>query len=102
VRDADEAAELMRRLRASPPTQLGEFTSTTTDLSQSTVNQTDALIFTGGDADTWARVVVRPSGTEPKVKFYIEVGCAVAEDLAATRDRATALRDELTAATRAW
>jgi phosphomannomutase len=102
VRDTDEAAELMCRLRASPPTQLGEFTSTTTDLLQSTVHHTDALIFTGGDAGTWARVVVRPSGTEPKVKFYIEVRCAVAEDLAAARDRATALRDELAVATRAW
>jgi phosphomannomutase len=102
VRDAYEAAELMRRLRASPPMQLGQFTSTTTDLSQSAVNRTDALIFTGGDADTWTRVTVRPSGTEPKVKFYIEVRCPVAEDLAATRDRATALRDELAAATRAW
>jgi phosphomannomutase len=102
VRDADQAAELMRRLRASPPTRLGEFTSTTTDLSQSAVNRTDALIFTGGDADMWARVVVRPSGTEPKVKFYIEVRCPVAEDLAAARHHATALRDELAAATRAW
>ena len=102
VRDADQAAELMRRLRASPPTRLGEFASTTTDLSQSAVNRTDALIFTGGDADTWARVVVRPSGTEPKVKFYLEVRCPVAEDLAAARHHATALRDELAAATRAW
>jgi phosphomannomutase len=102
VRDADQAPELMRRLRASPPTRLGEFTSTTTDLSQSAVNRTDALIFTGGDTDTWARVVVRPSGTEPKVKFYIEVRCPVAEDLAAARHHATALRDELAAATRAW
>jgi phosphomannomutase len=92
----------MCRLRASPPTQLGEFTATTTDPSQSAVNRTDALIFTGGDADVWARVVVRPSGTEPKVKFYIEVRCAVAEDLAASRDRATALRDELAAATGTW
>ncbi|HXO12283.1 MAG TPA: phospho-sugar mutase, partial [Mycobacterium sp.] len=74
----------------------------TTDLSQSTVNRTDALIFTGGDADTWARVVVRPSGTEPKVKFYTEVRCAVAADLTASRQQATALRDELAAATRAW
>jgi phosphomannomutase len=46
--------------------------------------------------------VVRPSGTEPKVKFYIEARCPVAEDLVAARDRATALRDELAAATRAW
>jgi len=102
VRDADQAAELMRRLRASPPTRLGEFASTTTDLSQSAVNRTDALIFTGGDAETWARVVVRPSGTEPKVKFYIEVRCPVGEELAAARQHATALRDELAAATSDW
>ncbi len=102
VRDADQAAELMRRLRASPPKRLGEFTSTTTDLSQSAVNRTDALIFTGGGDDIWARVVVRPSGTEPKVKFYIEVRCPVAEDLATARHHATALRDELAATTRAW
>jgi len=102
VRDADDAAELICRLRASPPTQLGEFTSTTTDLSRRALNRTDALIFAGGDADTWARVVVRPSGTEPKVKFYIEVRCAVAEDLAAARRRACALRDELASAVQHW
>jgi phosphomannomutase len=66
------------------------------------VNRTDALIFTGGDADASARVVVRPSGTEPKVKFYIEVRCPVAEDLDAARGRATARRDQLAAAVRAW
>jgi phosphomannomutase len=66
------------------------------------VNRTDALIFTGGGDDRWARVVVRPSGTEPKVKFYIEVRCPVGEDLAAARQHATALRDELAAAARAW
>jgi phosphomannomutase len=102
VRDADEAAELMRRLRASPPTRLGEFTSTTTDLSQSAVNRTDALIFTGGGDEMWARVVVRPSGTEPKVKFYIEVRRPAAGDLAAARQHAIALRDELAAAARDW
>jgi phosphomannomutase len=102
VRDADDAAELMRRLRAFPPIQLAEFISTTTDLSQSAAHRSDALIFTGGGADTWVRVVVRPSGTEPKVKFYLEVRCAVTDDLNAARHRATALRDELAAATRAW
>ena len=65
------------------------FASTTTDL----LPRTDALIFTGGDTDTTARVVVRPSGTEPKVKFYIEVRSY-------DRDRATALRDELARAVR--
>ena len=44
--------------------------SPTTDLLPTA---TDALIFTGGDADTTVRVAVRPSGTEPKVKAYIEV-----------------------------
>jgi phosphomannomutase len=102
VADADEAAELMRRLRASPPQRLGEFASTTTDLSQGVVNRTDALIFTGSRDDMLTRLVVRPSGTEPKVKFYIEVRCAAVEDLAAARHRATALRDELAAAARAW
>ncbi len=35
--------------------------------------RTDAVILDGGDTDTAVRVVVRPSGTEPKVKSYIEV-----------------------------
>jgi phosphomannomutase len=91
VRDADDAAGLMRRLRASPPTHLAEFVSTTTDL----LPTTDALVFTGGDTDTSARVVVRPSGTEPKVKFYIEVRSG-------DRGRATALRDELAGAVSDW
>ena len=69
VSDADEAAALMRRLRATPPAQLAGFDVTTQDL----LPRTDALIFAGGGSDTTARVVVRPSGTEPKVKFYIEV-----------------------------
>jgi phosphomannomutase len=89
VSDVGEAAALMSRLRAAPPTRLAGFEFTTTDL----ISQTDALIFAGGDADTTARVVVRPSGTEPKVKFYIEV---VSND----RNRATALCDELAAAMR--
>ena len=35
--------------------------------------RTDAVILEGGDAETAVRVAVRPSGTEPKVKSYIEV-----------------------------
>ena len=103
VSDADEAAALMRRLRESPPTRLAGFVSATTDLLQSSgVNRTNALIFTGGDADTSARVVARPSGTEPKVKFYIEVRSAVAQDLSGVRQRAAALCDELASAVRRW
>jgi phosphomannomutase len=98
VTDADAAAALMRRLRTSPPTNLAGFASTTTDL----LPGTDALIFTGADSHTSARVAVRPSGTEPKVKFYIEVASAVAADLAGVRERATALCDELASSVQHW
>ncbi|MGA9489173.1 MAG: phospho-sugar mutase [Mycobacterium sp.] len=91
VANPDEAAALMRRLRASPPTRLAGFASSTTDL----MNRTDALIFTGGDAGTSLRVVVRPSGTEPKVKFYIEVRSD-------TRGHAAALCDELAHSAQSW
>ena len=74
VADSDEATDLMRRLRAAPPDQLAGFAVTITDI-------TDALIFTGGDDETSVRVVVRPSGTEPKLKCYIEVRRVVTGDL---------------------
>jgi phosphomannomutase len=98
VADAAEAAALMRRLRAARPDQLARFSFSTTDLAP----RTDALIFTGGDNDATARVVVRPSGTEPKVKFYIEVSCAAGGDLAEVRARATALCDELVSSVQHW
>lgn len=95
VADADEAAELMRRLRAAPPSRLAGFAATTTDIA-------DALIFTGGDGQASARVVVRPSGTEPKLKCYLEIRCAPTDDLRSARERAGALRDELVRAVRSW
>ncbi|BBZ37755.1 phospho-sugar mutase [Mycobacterium conspicuum] len=88
--DPQEAEDVMRRLRAAPPERLAGFDVETTDI-------TDALIFTGGDDDTSVRAVVRPSGTEPKLKCYTEVRCAVTGELGRTRDRAAALRDELVA-----
>ena len=95
VADTAEAAELMRRLRAAPPKRLAGFAATTTDI-------TDALIFTGGDDETSARVVVRPSGTEPKLKCYLEIRCAATDDLRSARDRAWALRDQLVSAVQGW
>ncbi len=70
VADAGEAAELMQRWRAAPPKTLAGYAVDLTDI-------TDALIFTGGDDDTSIRLVARPSGTEPKLKFYLEIRCAV-------------------------
>ncbi|MCY3952016.1 MAG: phospho-sugar mutase [bacterium] len=60
---------------------------------------TDMLAFglTGGD-----RVIVRPSGTEPKLKVYIEtVEAATGDDLAAARRRAESRRDLLAEGVRA-
>ncbi|EID16978.1 phosphomannomutase [Mycobacterium xenopi RIVM700367] len=93
-----EAAAIMRRLRREPPGQLAGFAVCTTDLQP----RTDALVFFGSDAHMWARVVVRPSGTEPKLKFCLEAGCPPNEDLRHARERATALRDRLVAEVRRW
>lgn len=93
VADTAEAGELMRRLRTAPPETLAGFTATVTDI-------TDALILTGGDDATSVRLVVRPSGTEPKLKCYIEVRCAVTGGIDQARRRAGALRDELVSAAR--
>ncbi|ORV14627.1 phospho-sugar mutase [Mycobacterium celatum] len=91
VSDAEEAAALMGRLRARPPGRIAGFAATTTDLRP----RTDALIFTGGDAEASVRAVVRPSGTEPKLKCYLEVRCT-------DRGRAAGLLDELVQQVRRW
>jgi phosphomannomutase len=89
-------AALMSRLRDHPPTRLAGFDVTVDDLSARRGQfRTDAVILSGGDADTSIRVVVRPSGTEPKVKTYSEVRCAPSEDMAAARARADRLSAEV-------
>ncbi len=94
-----EAADVMTRLRSKAPTTLCGFDITMTDLAavQAHERRTDAVILEGGDGDTAVRVAVRPSGTEPKVKSYIEVrrNC-VDGDLAAARADARRLAEELT------
>jgi phosphomannomutase len=95
VSDPAQAAALMRRMRADPPTALAGLPCTTTDLLHTGAHRTDALVFAGGTGDTWARLVARPSGTEPKLKFYLEVGCAPVETLDSARQRAAAVRDDV-------
>jgi phosphomannomutase len=96
VADADEAESMMARLRAMPPDRLAGFEIAVTDLlHERGLRRTDALVFFGGDELNWVRMVVRPSGTEPKLKCYIEVRCAIIGDLAATRARARTVQDDL-------
>ena len=94
VASPEDAAALMTRLRTNPPGHVAGFTVSATDLAP----RTDALILDGGDGVTSLRVVVRPSGTEPKLKSYIEIRCG--GDLNQARQRATDLlsRTELAVA----
>lgn len=104
VADAEEATDLMARLRDTPPDRLCGHEVTVIDLSTaSEPMRSDAVIFSGGDADTSVRIVVRPSGTEPKVKSYIEIrrSCRGA-DLQTARTEAQRLRDELVALAERW
>jgi phosphomannomutase len=95
VDDVSLIAAAMERLRATPPTTLGGHTvDRIEDLSQGTdtLPPTDGLRYTLSDG---ARVVVRPSGTEPKIKCYLEVVIPVlGDDVPAARRQATT---ELTA-----
>jgi phosphomannomutase len=97
LRTADQA-RVMSRLRAAPPGAFGgEPTVGLTDLAadSGTGPRADVLIFrlAGG------RVVLRPSGTEPKIKCYIEITEAVSgRSLVAAREAAAARLAPLRAA----
>jgi phosphomannomutase len=90
VEDLSLIARAMDRLRAQPPTALGTYTvERIDDLSKGSESlpPTDGLRFTLSDG---ARVVVRPSGTEPKLKCYLEVVVPVTTDVTAARAQAAA------------
>jgi phosphomannomutase len=83
VDDLREIATMMTRLRARPPeTLLDEKVTSVEDLLP------DADVVTLRTES--ARVVVRPSGTEPKLKAYLEVVEPAADDVPAARERAAA------------
>ena len=91
VEDTHEAGAVMPRLRETPPDRIAGYEVTVTDLR--THEGTDALIFVGGDGDISVRMVVRPSGTEPKVKSYIEIRCTDVTGVAAARERTRRVQD---------
>ncbi|MDL2077236.1 phospho-sugar mutase [Streptomyces sp. GXMU-J15] len=92
VEDLSVIADAMRRLREQPPTELAGLAITRAeDLTKGTdkLPPTDGLRYTLDGA----RVIVRPSGTEPKLKCYLEVVVPVADHdaLPAARTKATEL-----------
>ncbi|MFB8349835.1 phospho-sugar mutase [Streptomyces niveus] len=95
VKDLSLITRAMDRLRDHPPTALAGLTVTSTeDLSAgaSGLPPTDGLRY-HLDGAYKARVIVRPSGTEPKLKCYLEavIPVATAADLPAARTIATEL-----------
>ncbi|MFJ6982185.1 MULTISPECIES: phospho-sugar mutase [unclassified Streptomyces] len=92
VEDLTVIARAMERLRERPPTELAGLAITRAeDLTRGTdtLPPTDGLRYTLDGA----RVVVRPSGTEPKLKCYLEVVVPVAshDTLPAARARGAEL-----------
>lgn len=88
--------QVMQGLRTAPPTVLGGHPVTGVDdlaVGCRGLPGTDAvrLGLAGG------RVIVRPSGTEPKVKCYVEI---IDDDRARAQERLAAVSSQLTAAMR--
>ena len=93
--------DVVSRLRADPPAGLaGHPLTRFVDLAAGTAElpPTDGVMLYLGESDR-IRIIVRPSGTEPKVKVYFEVVEPVADgDVAAARVRGTAIMAALHAA----
>ncbi|WP_322754483.1 phospho-sugar mutase [Frankia sp. Cas3] len=110
ITDTGQLSSIMRMLRAEPPTRIGDaavvdvrdlaagpsikdtIKNTIKDSKVAALPASDVLIFRLADG---GRVVVRPSGTEPKIKIYLEVTVPVdpsadATALAAARSQADA------------
>ncbi|GHH76971.1 phosphomannomutase [Kitasatospora indigofera] len=94
VSDLSLITDAMRRLREQPPTVLAGLRVTQADdltAGSADLPPTDGLRYRlAGEGVRSARIVVRPSGTEPKLKCYLEVVLPVgsAEALGAAREAA--------------
>ncbi|MET1006133.1 MAG: phospho-sugar mutase [Propionibacteriaceae bacterium] len=95
VADLSLIGDAMARLRQAPPSELLGAPVSVIDLATGSAElpPTDGIRLLG-DAVT---VVVRPSGTEPKLKCYLEARVPVAQsqDLVAARDEARLTLDQL-------
>ena len=102
VDDLTIIPEAMQRLRSSPPTSLGGIdVDTVDDLTDGYqgLPPTDGIRLGLGET---GRVICRPSGTEPKLKNYVEVVVPVTDSMDVARAEAdrliTGIKTDLSAA----
>ena len=69
VSDLSEIGKLMSALRNNPPVEVGGFKVATFLDHTKTDRQSDILVFV---LENGSRLIARPSGTEPKIKFYLD------------------------------
>lgn len=80
----EKMQSIMQSLRTNPPKQIGEHKVTATidyaelqrrDLSSGELTNVDCIkgnVFVLECGDPRRRITIRPSGTEPKIKFYVQ------------------------------
>jgi phosphomannomutase len=105
VTDLSLIGDVMGRLRMSPPSEIAGVTVTRVDdlaNGGAGLPSTDGIRFLLADA---TRVIVRPSGTEPKLKIYLEaivpVGAGLCEARVEAARRLNRTRSAIAALTRA-
>lgn len=91
VTDLTVISKIMQNLRANPPVMIDGVEAKFTDLSIGTdkLGPTDGLRFDLADG---RRVIVRPSGTEPKLKCYLQ---AVGESIETATASLASLNDAM-------
>ncbi len=83
--DLSAIPALMAALRLAPPTGFGGLdvvAAIDLEAGSAQLPPTDGLTYllSGAEGIDGARVIIRPSGTEPKIKAYLEVRAAVGAD----------------------
>ncbi|MBI3963979.1 MAG: phospho-sugar mutase, partial [Candidatus Kerfeldbacteria bacterium] len=106
----EQTGRIMRGLRATPPAAIGampvltvvdRLTPEQRDASHYRVGMTGDMLTYILSEDGRTRVTIRPSGTEPKVKCYIQHAAPPADSLDPVRARIDAEAEALAAATNA-
>lgn len=77
VSDLSEIGKLMTALRNNPPSEIGSVKVVQAIDHTKTDRQSDILVFV---LENGSRLIVRPSGTEPKIKFYLDARGTDAKD----------------------